>query len=704
MADIRINQLPLATGGTAPAPSDVVALDGTTTRKAPLSSLGDVVRPFASQAEAEAGTNNTKTMTPLTTAQAIDALAATEAQGAKADTAMQPTVYDPRAIGGDAFPYGSKTEAASANIATALNTVYINGLGPYSTVNNGSTDTFVSADGRTWYRSLDISVNRLNLPLLARLPRPDDLYRMDGQTYMRFMCKGTGDNPMGRAVGMAIDEVGRNLFMFFVTNSRIHRFDLDGPPAARSLDYMDCGSILGHQTMGVEYVVGGGIRLWAPSVTPGRVLRMTYVAGGAPTTQEYIVHENEGDTNYTSLTISHDGRYLVCSGSEGDNRPIKVFELSKLIAGGPGDYRTAWLHKWEIPAYLRETDQSLQAIASDGSVAYMISGRGALLSYDNKRGICDIQTGELLQVIDSKVGITDATGVDGNNVNEPEGADMMAGDDGTPALVTFNLAGGADARNSFRVYVSGRRPSPAAVASSVTTRLVSAMSAKPTALRQFLIESVVRELAAADVWNRLSWLHLANFDAASSRLNWMDPRWGALVDDGVSGSIGFLADRGFNVATAGKSLIFDVGPRSAPNLEYISAHYGGILLGNDLGATIMALAAGTQVLVQPRSAGGNWASRHNCSNTSSETNADSNGHYIINRLIASEYTKWKNGSLFATEAEPATTFSTNTMRYMSGSPSGIRLVAGHAGMGLDNTRRQALEAALLRYRTEIGAI
>lgn len=121
MADIRINGLPLATGPTAPMPADVVALDGTTTRKAPLSVLGDVIRPVATQAEAEAGTNNTKTMTPLTTAQAIAEQAATASQGAKADTAlqpgqaattaqgdkadtaMQPTVYDPTSQNVDSF-------------------------------------------------------------------------------------------------------------------------------------------------------------------------------------------------------------------------------------------------------------------------------------------------------------------------------------------------------------------------------------------------------------------------------------------------------------------------------------------------------------------------------------------------------------------------------------------------------------------------
>lgn len=73
MADIRINDLPLATGGTAPAPNDNIAIDGLTTRKTTIQAAVDVASPIASQAEAIAGTNNTKRMTPLATAQAIEA-------------------------------------------------------------------------------------------------------------------------------------------------------------------------------------------------------------------------------------------------------------------------------------------------------------------------------------------------------------------------------------------------------------------------------------------------------------------------------------------------------------------------------------------------------------------------------------------------------------------------------------------------------
>lgn len=71
MADKRIVDLPLATGPTAPALSDVVAIDGVTTRKATFQQLGDVAVPIASQAEATAGVNASKRMTPLTTKQSI---------------------------------------------------------------------------------------------------------------------------------------------------------------------------------------------------------------------------------------------------------------------------------------------------------------------------------------------------------------------------------------------------------------------------------------------------------------------------------------------------------------------------------------------------------------------------------------------------------------------------------------------------------
>lgn len=69
MANKRISAL---TEELTPATSDVVPIDGATTRKTTIVNLVDAARPFASQAEAEAGSGTTQTMNPLASKQLID--------------------------------------------------------------------------------------------------------------------------------------------------------------------------------------------------------------------------------------------------------------------------------------------------------------------------------------------------------------------------------------------------------------------------------------------------------------------------------------------------------------------------------------------------------------------------------------------------------------------------------------------------------
>ena len=76
MADIRIRDLPTA----APAvDTDWVAIDNGTTRKVAIIDLVEVGRPLASQAEAEAGIDAVKSMSALTTSQAVDFYGLTKA-------------------------------------------------------------------------------------------------------------------------------------------------------------------------------------------------------------------------------------------------------------------------------------------------------------------------------------------------------------------------------------------------------------------------------------------------------------------------------------------------------------------------------------------------------------------------------------------------------------------------------------------------
>ena len=98
MATIRPNDLPAA--GSVGSGNAIIIDDGATVEKATPAQVVDAAIPLASQAEAEAGTNNTKRVTPLRVSQAIDALGvsaarfASETPGEGRDLIGQPTVSE----------------------------------------------------------------------------------------------------------------------------------------------------------------------------------------------------------------------------------------------------------------------------------------------------------------------------------------------------------------------------------------------------------------------------------------------------------------------------------------------------------------------------------------------------------------------------------------------------------------------------------
>ncbi|QWW74718.1 SGNH/GDSL hydrolase family protein [Agrobacterium pusense] len=88
---------------------------------------------------------------------------ATAAQGDKADSALP----------ANELPiYAAVVGMPALEIPVGINAIRVNGRaaagdgygGLYIDQNNGSNDTFVTADGRTWYRAQDISSDRIRLP------------------------------------------------------------------------------------------------------------------------------------------------------------------------------------------------------------------------------------------------------------------------------------------------------------------------------------------------------------------------------------------------------------------------------------------------------------------------------------------------------------------------------------------------------------
>ena len=173
MANIRINQLPL---DATPVSTDYVAIDGASTQKTTIEDLVLVGRPAASQAEAETGTNPTKTMTPLTTSQAVDFYGltkagnlsglvnlavsrgnlglgsaavepstafATAAQGALADSALQPEDAD------NAFFNRAAAEAAMVPAPVFRISIMSSGIVLNYQKDPGGT-ALTTADGAKW--------------------------------------------------------------------------------------------------------------------------------------------------------------------------------------------------------------------------------------------------------------------------------------------------------------------------------------------------------------------------------------------------------------------------------------------------------------------------------------------------------------------------------------------------------------------------
>lgn len=125
MADIRIKDLPLE---NTPSANEFLAIDLASTRRSTIQNIVEIGRPVATQAEAEAGTNPTKAMTPLTTAQAIAVQAATAAQGAKADSALQPA-----AIGTSVQAFDAGLTSIAGQTTAADQMLYLTGVDTYAT-------------------------------------------------------------------------------------------------------------------------------------------------------------------------------------------------------------------------------------------------------------------------------------------------------------------------------------------------------------------------------------------------------------------------------------------------------------------------------------------------------------------------------------------------------------------------------------------
>ncbi|SAK95935.1 hypothetical protein AWB76_07222 [Caballeronia temeraria] len=521
------------------------------------------------------------------------------------------------------------------------------------------------------------------------------------QAYTRFFAiSGSARN---QPQGFAVDEAARRFYVFFGYDSTIAQFELDGPLGQLALSASLTTTRLGHSGLTLEYSTSGS-KLWAPSANSGKALRFSYVAGAQPdNSQEYQFFTDDGSgTNYTSVSITDDQQYLVAVSPW--PAVVRVYSLATLVASGPGDYRNSYLYQWTVP-----TDQfpggpgvtPIQAHVGRGSVFYILAGLGTNNAPCSIYGY-DIQTGLIVSRGDSlPIGTADAAKVEAGNYNEPEGIAFVDG-----KIAVLCTQGATSGRRSNRIYLCSKKPSASEQSAQAMSRWNSAFSgARYSSSRQALIKSVLDELIENGLYDRLSFLYLANTDANGAAINLVNPTQKLITN----GTVTFTADRGWKSDGTTGYLDTGVSPMTMPNNELNSACYGGYILGTSTSAQVLGLTSGTGVAMTARSSGGNFSTRLNQTAADNYANTNAVGHFLSNRSGSASYDKYINGSLVKTVTAAADTFlSTGNVALLNVNgtlaDANMQLAAAHGGLSLTPAQVTALYNVITRYLHELGAV
>ena len=346
--------------------------------------------------------------------------------------------------------------------------------------------TFITPDSRLTVGSYSA---------VAGAARPDYNY---GSLIRYDVQEINGSTTSRGAQSFAFDDRTRS--MFITEGGFISRYNMDGPVAVFQAEpSVDGSAVLGHQGLAVEYLKSG-IKLWSTSVQGGRfAARFSYVAGTPITTAEvYELFTNISFANSASCTpaVSFCGRYLIAHGiRSGTIRGvIRVFDIARLVAGGPGNYSDKWLYEFETQG-LHNADNPVQGLACDGSTIFAVAGGTGFTASVNKRLFTFTIDGQLIAKEENfRVGRTTAKSDGDGTRYEPEGLAISSGAGGQTTLMAAILSGQPGQRR-FRIYgIAQNIPMVASTfffPGNAPSRIRSAISSAPTAASMLEINSHV---------------------------------------------------------------------------------------------------------------------------------------------------------------------------------------------------------------------
>ncbi|GLS87672.1 hypothetical protein GCM10010873_26460 [Cypionkella aquatica] len=248
----------------------------------------------------------------------------------------------------------------------------------------------------------------------------------------------------------------------------INKFDLSGDKKQTASRFSEPSDLLGHQGLTVDYI-SGSPRFWTSANADVKsaadyAVRFSVTEDGARGLligdyQRFKLFDRAAGDGSSTPAVSLDGRYLVVkqTGSKSDTSIIRVFDLEALVNGGAGDYATGFhLSEFTIGSEILDADQPVQALASDGSYIYVVTGFGKN-GIDNRIAkysmLGDLVSAKLDFTVGNTVSLEDGTG----KKNEPEGLFWMR-DQGVTRLALAMSSGNADAHRARIYYLDTNKP------------------------------------------------------------------------------------------------------------------------------------------------------------------------------------------------------------------------------------------------------
>lgn len=235
--------------------------------------------------------------------------------------------------------------------------------------------------------------------------------------------------------------------------------------------------------------------------------------------------------------------------------------------------------------------------------------------------------------------------------------------------------------------------------------IFAAFSVAPSGARKTAIDTFVKALKAAGVWDDLSRLYVAAaHDSQAALIDWKNPGSNTLAK---TGTVTFVADRGL---TGDGSTGYHNGagaPNAISGFAQNDAHIGAFVVSHGNGVGVMGRStSGSPVAMNPGTGGtALLLARVNDANGTDIAVATAVGHSVASRAASGSFTLYKDGvSLSTISAASSALDSADLLFGRAGTNWSTNTVAiWHLGKALNSTKVAALYSAALVYLADLGA-